>query len=129
MNRLRILARIIHVRWLLKHQNYLETVRRLTVPLGDRNIDGRQVHRMAATISDQCDRFPGTRCLARSLVLWSLLREAGHETEIRIGIRPRGAGIEAHAWVEWMGEALNEEIDPSGIYTPFDGNLSELQFN
>ena len=53
-------------------------------------------------------RVPGTYCLARSLALHSLLRDAGYDSELRIGVARDGAGIAAHAWVCCGGEDLEE---------------------
>jgi|SRR6266404_6365388 len=51
------------------------------------------------------------RCLPQSLVLWSLLRQNGIESEIRFGIRKEEGQLHAHAWVECLGIALNEDRD------------------
>ena len=52
-------------------------------------------------------RLPGTHCLARSLALHALLRSAGFDSELRIGVAPAGEAIAAHAWVTCDGEALD----------------------
>jgi hypothetical protein len=48
------------------------------------------------------------KCLPRSLALWSLLRRRGVDAEVVIGVRPGGVPLDAHAWVERDGVALNE---------------------
>jgi hypothetical protein len=49
-------------------------------------------------------------CLARSLLLWRLLRERG--ATIRLGVaRPAPAIVAAHAWVELDGAPLNDLPD------------------
>jgi hypothetical protein len=56
-------------------------------------------------------------CLSQSLALLWLLRRAGHDASIQIGVKPSPGGMLAHAWVELRGEA----IDPSataGEYAP-----------
>jgi hypothetical protein len=56
------------------------------------------------------DRVPGSRtCLSRSLALWYLLRNQGVATDLRIGVRAGGAPLDAHAWVEHEGRALNDD--------------------
>lgn len=40
------------------------------------------------------------RCLTRSLVLYSLLREQGDKAEVVIGLPPSARDHAAHAWVE-----------------------------
>ena len=50
-------------------------------------------------------RVPGARCLARALVLEALLRAAGREPEVCLGVAVEG-GFRAHAWVEMNGAAV-----------------------
>jgi len=58
-------------------------------------------------------RLPGTRCLARSFALLSLLRAYGLDGELRFGVaRSNGREIAAHAWVESGGLPLE---DPAGL--------------
>lgn len=47
-------------------------------------------------------------CLSQSLTLWFLLARQGIDSEIRFGVRPGGEPLDAHAWVERDGRALNE---------------------
>ena len=47
-------------------------------------------------------------CLPRSVVLWALLRRDGFAPVVTIGVRKDPRGVEAHAWVEHDGNALNE---------------------
>jgi hypothetical protein len=55
-------------------------------------------------------------CLQQSLVLWWLLRCQGIESDLRIGVRKQASRFEAHAWVEYLGLALN---DSSDVYQRF----------
>jgi len=70
-------------------------------------------------------------CLRQSLVLWWLLRRQGVESELRIGVRKAGARFEAHAWIEWLGRALNERDDVrqrfAAFEKPFLGAPAEIQ--
>ena len=50
-------------------------------------------------------------CLRRSLVLWWLLRRAGLDAELRIGVRKQDGQLEAHAWVELGGRPLEVWAD------------------
>jgi hypothetical protein len=50
-------------------------------------------------------------CLSQSLALLWLLRRAGHDGVIRIGVKPDDGRMLAHAWVELDGET----IDPAAI--------------
>jgi hypothetical protein len=53
----------------------------------------------------------GSKCLSRSLVLWTMLRRQGIDGEIVIGVRPGGAPLDAHAWVERHGRAIDDDAD------------------
>jgi Transglutaminase-like superfamily len=59
-------------------------------------------------------------CLERSLGLWWLLRGDGITSSVRIGARKAGAKLEAHAWVECEGAALNEPGGEHRHYATFD---------
>ncbi len=66
-------------------------------------------------------RLPGPwqrTCLKRALVLYYLLRRAGHAAELHIGVR-RGQRqpLEAHAWLERDGApVLEADADHIGSY-------------
>ena len=57
-------------------------------------------------------------CLRQSLALWWLLKRRGIPAELRIGVRKDGAGLNAHAWVEFDGTPLGRE---NLGYVPFAG--------
>ena len=53
-----------------------------------------------------------SRCLARSITIWSLCRRRGHDTDVVIGVAPpEGGRLPAHAWVEYRGMPLNDTAD------------------
>ena len=58
-------------------------------------------------------------CLQRSMTLWYLLRRHGVASELCIGARKAGERFDAHAWVEWGGEVLNDAADVALTYAPF----------
>jgi len=58
-------------------------------------------------------------CLPRSLALWWLLRRQGIGSDLRIGVTPKESGLEAHAWVEYKGVALNDQDDVHERFAPF----------
>ncbi|MGA9756350.1 MAG: lasso peptide biosynthesis B2 protein [Desulfobaccales bacterium] len=58
-------------------------------------------------------------CLPRSLVLWWLLRRQGLAGELRIGVKPEPSRLEAHAWVEFQGQPLNDGANVAGRFPPF----------
>jgi hypothetical protein len=59
-------------------------------------------------------------CLEKSLALWWLLGRQGIASSVRIGTRKSARGLEAHAWVEFDGTALNEMDASHERYDPFD---------
>ena len=58
-------------------------------------------------------------CLMRSLVLAALLRAQRVPVELRIGVRPGGAPLDAHAWVEYDGRPINETPEVVATFTTF----------
>jgi hypothetical protein len=62
-------------------------------------------------------------CLSQSLALLWLLRRAGHDAAIHIGVKPSPGGILAHAWVELHGETL----DPSATSAEYAALASHRQ--
>jgi hypothetical protein len=65
-------------------------------------------------------------CLAKSLTLWWLLGRQGITSRLRIGIRKENGKLEAHAWVEREGIALNEPEEHHYHYAAFDAALASL---
>jgi hypothetical protein len=65
-------------------------------------------------------------CLTQSLTIWWLLRSRGIASEICIGVRKRDKSLEAHAWVEHQGMALDEHHEP-GRFVPFAGSGISLR--
>ena len=58
-------------------------------------------------------------CLARSLMLWAILRKYGVIAEIKIGVRKLESEFQAHAWVEYQGKVLNDQKNVGDPYSPF----------
>lgn len=65
-------------------------------------------------------------CLIKSLVLWWLLGKQGITSQLRVGVRKEGGNLEAHAWVEREGIALNEPEEHHHHYAAFDAALASL---
>lgn len=61
--------------------------------------------------------FYRARCLEQSLVLRWLLRRQGVDAQIVFGARKLDAQMQAHAWVEVAGVAINE--DGHQHFSPF----------
>jgi hypothetical protein len=71
--------------------------------------------RLACVVAASARALPGpSACLSRAIALEALLRAAGHGAELRIGVAPRPdrGGVDAHAWVEVDGVALDEGASP-----------------
>ena len=60
-------------------------------------------------------------CLQQTLVLWCLLRRNHIESELRFGARKQEGQVQAHAWVELNGVALNEASDVGYHFSPLAG--------
>jgi hypothetical protein len=63
--------------------------------------------------------FVRVTCLPHSLVLWWILRRRGGDAVLRFGVR-KATEIEAHAWVEHAGVALNDDADVHERFAAFD---------
>jgi hypothetical protein len=59
-------------------------------------------------------------CLQRSIVLWWLLRRDGIETQIKLGARKEQCRFQAHAWVEYEGEVINDRPEIREEYAIFE---------
>ena len=69
----------------------------------------------------------GAPCLARSLVLWFLMRRRGVDAEVVIGAEMPGEGpLFAHAWVEVLGEPINDEPNVRERFGSFGVQLPRL---
>jgi hypothetical protein len=63
-------------------------------------------------------------CLERSLALWWLFRMNAMDGELHIGGRKNQGRFEAHAWVEWDGQVLNDSMDVHKHYARFDAPIA-----
>ena len=79
------------------------------------------VRRAAQMVAVACRRHPiRSSCLPRTLVLWSFLRRRGIDADVRIGVRCGNEDeFQAHAWLEWNGEVLNDAAEVGSQYLPF----------
>ncbi|MBI3696751.1 MAG: lasso peptide biosynthesis B2 protein [Acidobacteria bacterium] len=60
------------------------------------------------------------RCLARSVALVWMLARRGCATELKLGVRREEERLEAHAWVEWRGEAVNDSPASHDRFAPLE---------
>lgn len=70
-------------------------------------------------------RFLQATCLQRSIALWWLLQREGIETRLVLGARKVQGEFQAHAWVEYEGEVLNDRPDVRARYAVFGGLRDE----
>lgn len=66
-------------------------------------------------------------CLERSLALWWLLQLKGVDGELLVGGRMNLGRFEAHAWVEWEGQVLNDSTDVHKHYSRFDAPIAATE--
>ena len=57
-------------------------------------------------------------CLTRSLVLYVLLRQHGHDPHLSVGVAGDSTSFVAHAWVTLGGVPLDEPVDRVARYRP-----------
>lgn len=90
--------------------------------VGDRPADGA-LHRptpaqVAHSVSAAAALLPWrSRCLEQSLALCFLLRRAGYDAAVRLGVRPYP--FAAHAWVELDGIPLAESPEHLHAFAAF----------
>jgi Transglutaminase-like superfamily len=69
--------------------------------------------------------FVRASCLEESLTLWHLLRKQGYGAKLCIGVRKAAQKLEAHAWVEHDGAALNQAEQMHRHYAAFESEFIE----
>jgi hypothetical protein len=79
------------------------------------------------TAVNRAARYPllERACLRRSLVLIWLLRRHGVESKLCIGVRFLEGALDAHAWVEWEGQPVNDKPDVGRDFASF-GDIAPL---
>ena len=81
-------------------------------------------HRIARLVGIAAHHGPyRATCLRQSLALWWLLGRRGISAELRIGVRKDGGGLQAHAWVEHKGQALNDMQGVTASYAAFQPSI------
>jgi hypothetical protein len=92
-----------------------------SIPTEPHATPGETARRVARLVSIAANHGPyRATCLRRSLALWWLLRRRSVAAEVRIGVRKEGGELQAHAWVEHRGQALNDGQGVTAIYSAFD---------
>jgi hypothetical protein len=100
----------------------------LSIPYGSTNPSTQE----RAALTAQMVRVSGRHgighpaCLEVSLAIWWLLARQGIASDLRVGVRKDGEKLEAHAWVECGGVALNDPEAEHPHYAAFDASLASL---
>lgn len=84
---------------------------------------------LARLVNAAANNLPGHHtCLARSLLLQSMLRRGGVDCQLMIGVRMLGDRLDAHAWIECSNVPINDEAGIASRYSAFDGPLAARSF-
>lgn len=68
-----------------------------------------QAGKIAGVVSIAADHgFIRASCLRKSLMVWTVLRTRGVQSDICFGVRVTNSQLEAHAWVEYMHKVIND---------------------
>lgn len=67
--------------------------------------------------------FPWARCLQRSLALSLWMDDNGLNPVLKFGVRKTADGIDAHSWVEYQGEVLNDSQFVKAEFAVFKMNV------
>ena len=78
----------------------------------------RSISRIVEIASRRCLFTP--TCLQRSIFLRWWLARRGIASSLRFGVRKRDGKLEAHAWVEHVGQVLNDVPNIGDRFAPFD---------
>lgn len=113
--------RLIGLRRLQEILSNLSTRNRISIPS-----NALDQAKQTARIVGLAARYGSYRasCLPQALVLRFLLRQQGIESDLRIGVRKTSDKLEAHAWIEFQGLALNDLADVGLRFAPF---ISEIR--
>ena len=112
-----IAARAVATRIRLASLMRKESLPNVLRALGPDEIDAKPldlVERAVATSQRIVDRLrvvPNT-CLYRSLGRYAMLRRAGHAVRFVMALDPQARDIVGHAWVEFEGRPLGEDVEP-----------------
>ena len=94
----------------------LRTVRGLLarIPAVARPASGDAASSLARAVTRARAVVPGARCLARALVVQTLLVRRGHSAHLRLGfVRSEGGVLNGHAWVESEGRVFDDTGEAS----------------
>ncbi len=109
--------RLVPARWLLRAAKGRLSSREA----GPQAWTLEQLRRIAWLVEAAANRQPvTTRCLTRSIALSWMLARRGVRPALQIGVKNDSGKLQAHAWVEWQGHALQEPVNQAGEYVALD---------
>ena len=118
---------LVHLRLrLLGFKKYLAQLQRIPLATIHPEIDPSTYPAHTSYLVNAAARllFRREACLERSIMLWSMLRRKGIESELKIGVAKAHQELQAHAWVEIDDTAINEPRDAHQRFTAFDCSLT-----
>jgi len=91
------------------------------IPVDPTAAAAETAQRLARLVSIAANHGPyRATCLRQSLALWWLLSRRCIAAELRIGVRKEQGELQAHAWVEHGGQALNDTQGVTTGYAAFE---------
>ena len=107
-------------------KNYLARLQHIPLAAMPPDIETSSVPAQISYLVNSAARllFRREACLERSILLWSLLRRRGIESELKIGVAAEDGTMRAHAWVEIDGEAVNEQPLVNEKFAAFDSTFT-----
>ncbi len=88
-----------------------------------------EIIRLATLVNIAASQTPiPATCLTRSLLLGWMLRRRGIASQLRIGVRMAQGTLDAHAWVEYAGIPINDQLDVGEQFAAFDEILPAKAF-
>lgn len=92
-----------------------------------RQTPNADLENIAWLVNLTANNLPGQHsCLIRSMLLQTMLLQRGIECELRIGFKVASATFEAHAWVEYAGQPINEDADVGLRFNAFHGAVGSF---
>jgi hypothetical protein len=77
------------------------------------------VNRLSWAVRAAAKRIPQATCLTQALALCRLMADAGHKTNLRIGVaKDATSGLASHAWLEYQGDVLIGDNGELARYSP-----------
>jgi Transglutaminase-like superfamily len=113
----------VALRWLgfRRWQRILERWSRSSAACAGGKLDAPTIAQLVQAAARRCAGRDS--CLTEALVLWWLFRRHDLGGELRIGVRKQAGQLQAHAWVEYRGQALNDAGDGPNGFVPFEAAI------